>query len=133
MKRLPSYDEWLSYPEEEKDRIHLQEWNTHEREGYPIALHAASRLALQTENTVLDVMIETYHGGEYLLGLTVPREQYDRCPGMWDQRFEGFRVAWRPYDPPVLPPEALQARLEAEQVMDANLPIAIQPPTNATH
>jgi hypothetical protein len=131
MNTMPTYEEWLSYSEAERDRIHLQEWNAYEREGYQIALHAASRLALNTEFTVLNVEIETYHCGEYLLGLTVPREQYERCPGMWDQRFEGFRVAWRPYDPPVLPPEVLQSRLEAQQIMDINLPLAPQPRTKS--
>jgi hypothetical protein len=103
-----TYEEWLALEESERDRVHLESWNTYEREGYPIALHAASRLALQTKFTVLDVQIETYHCGEYLLGMTVPESEYPECPGMWDHRFEGFRVAWRPHIKPKLPPEAFQ-------------------------
>lgn len=103
-----TYEEWLALDESERDRVHLEVWNTYEREGFPIALHAASRLALQTQFTVLDVRIETYHGGEYLLGMTVPESEYPECPGMWDHRFEGFRVAWRPHIKPKLPPEAFQ-------------------------
>ena len=100
-----TYDQWLALDEAEQDRLHLTVWNTYEREGYPIALHAASRLALQTEFTVLDVRIETYHCGEYLLGMLVPESEHDRCPGMWDQRFEGFRVVWRPDEMPPRPPD----------------------------
>lgn len=99
-----NYDEWLELSEKERDRLHLTVWNTYKREGYPIALHAASRLALQSEFTVLIVQIETYHGGEYLLGMTVPESEYPMCPGVWDQRFEGFRVAWRPHHEPQPPP-----------------------------
>ena len=93
-----SYDQWLSFSEEERRRIHSFDWNTYERDGYLIAHTAAVRLAESCEMKVYNIQIGTYHGGEYLLHLTVSISDYSTCPAMLEQTFEGFRVVWFPQD-----------------------------------
>lgn len=98
-----SYDEWLKLTDEEQNALHLETWDTYKREGYPIALHAASRLALQSNKTILSAWIGTYHGGEYLLEFAVPSAELDSCPAPLSERFEGFRTMWHDHERMSLP------------------------------
>lgn len=89
-----TYDEWLALSDEERDDVHLHQWNVYARDGLAIAFMAATRLAMEAPYTILDISVGTYHGGEYLLHLTVSREDHENCPRMLEQTFEGFRVVW---------------------------------------
>lgn len=94
MKSLPptSYDEWLSLPEAEQERIKRYVWDAYERERIDIPYMALARFIATTDRTVLRGEIGTYHCGEYLLHVYVPKSEISLC----DQsiRFEGFRVFW---------------------------------------
>jgi len=57
---------------------------------------AAGRLAIASETPVPDVLIGTYHGGEYVIHANVSDSAISTLPNMLDQMFEGFRVAWLP-------------------------------------
>jgi hypothetical protein len=97
MPSLPqTYDEWLALTEEERDHIKSNAWDAYARTGVVFAFTAAARLAMQSPFEVLDIQIGTYHGGEYLLHLTVSADDFQQCPPMLEQRFEGFRVVWFP-------------------------------------
>jgi len=91
-----TYTEWLAFSEEERDHTHFNIWNVYEHQGYSIALMAAARLADTCGHQVYDVQIGTYHGGEYLLHITVADKECSTLPRMLEQHFEGFRVAWMP-------------------------------------
>ena len=95
-----SYKQWLDLSDEERIHIHSSKWNTYERDGYLIAHTAAVRLAERCDMKVYNIQIGTYHGGEYLLHLTVSEQDYSNCPAMLEQSFEGFRVVWFPQDSP---------------------------------
>ncbi len=91
-----SYEQWLLLGEAERDAIHLNQWDFNARDGYTIAITAASRLAASCQAKVHHIEIGTYHGPEYLLHLYVRDEDCVRMPSMLEQRFEGFRVVWFP-------------------------------------
>ncbi len=93
-RSVKTYEDWLSLSDEERKKVHFQDWNVYDRNGIAIAFMAATRLALQSQRKVLDIQIGTYHGGEYLLHLTVSEEDYKDCPPMLTESFEGFRVVW---------------------------------------
>ena len=91
-----TYEDWLALSAEEQRRLHFSVWDTHARMGYGFALTAAGRLAIVSEVRVLDAMVGTYHGGEYLLHMYVADEDFPSCPPPLQQAFEGFRVYWLP-------------------------------------
>ena len=99
MKNLPpnSYDDWLSLSEAEQERIKDGEWDAYSRDRIDIPYMALARLISATERTVLEGQIGTFHGGEYLLHVTVPKSEFHLCPPPLEQRFEGFRVYWMHY------------------------------------
>ena len=91
---VKTYEDWLALSDEERKDVHFREWNVYRRDGIAIAFMAATRFALQSKRKILDIQIGTYHGGEYLLHLTVSEEDYKDCPPMLAESFEGFRVVW---------------------------------------
>ncbi len=98
MNKPPSsYDEWLQLSESEQDHIKQNVWNAYERDRIDIAYMAMARLVSATERTVVHADIGTYHGGEYLLHISVPYPELEECPPPLTQRFEGFRVYWMAY------------------------------------
>ncbi|WP_145390966.1 hypothetical protein [Stieleria neptunia] len=96
MKPLPpnSYDEWLLMPESDQDHLKFQVWDAYERDRVDIPYTALARLIASTERTVVEGAVGTYHCGEYLLHVHVPKSEIDLCPRPLAQRFEGFRVYW---------------------------------------
>jgi hypothetical protein len=97
MKEAPStYEDWLAMSLDEQRRVHFQIWDTNARDGIAIAYLAAARLALTSDRKILNIQIGTYHGGEYLLHMTVSPEDYKNCPPILQDTFEGFRVVWMP-------------------------------------
>ncbi len=114
MHSLPpaTYDEWLSLPEAEQERIKNHVWNAYERDRIDVAYMALARLIASTERTVLEGAIGTYHGGEYLLHVYVPESEISQCPPALQQRFEGFRVYWMSY-PAVNDGECWEFELES--------------------
>jgi hypothetical protein len=113
-----TYDDWLALTDEQRKEVHFKEWNVYRRDGITIAFMAAARLALQCKRTILDIEIGTYHGGEYLLHLTVPYEEHQGCPPMLAESFEGFRVVWLPFRDYQAPPDipaTLDGKWRAEQ------------------
>src|SRR6266404_1937653 len=95
-RSVKTYDDWLALSDEERKDVHFRDWNVYARDAIGIAFMAATRLALQSKRKILDIQIGTYHGGEYLLHLTVSDEEYRDCPPMLAESFEGFRVVWIP-------------------------------------
>jgi hypothetical protein len=91
-----SYVEWLALSDDERRHVHFELWNVYERDGIGFAFAAAGRLAISSPTKILDVRIETYHGGEYLIGAFVNDVAIDTLPPPLEQSFEGFRVAYRP-------------------------------------
>ncbi len=91
-----TYENWLSMSEDQRHEVHSQQWNVYERDGYVIAMIAATRLADSCGLKVSHIEIGTFHGGEYLLNIYVPDDDCTSLPPMLEQRFEGFRVAWMP-------------------------------------
>jgi len=108
---VETYEDWLALSDDERKRVHFQEWNAYRRDGIAIAFMAATRLAFQSKRRILDIHIGTYHCGEYLLHLTVPAEDYRDCPPMLAESFEGFRVVWFP-EPRFQPAPEVQGTLE---------------------
>jgi hypothetical protein len=93
--RVPgSYEQWLNFSDEERDRIHRNVWNVYARDGVGIAAIAAGRLSLASSVKVLDVRIGTYHDGELVLHVCVSDDDHPKVPEPLGQRFEGFRVIW---------------------------------------
>jgi len=91
-----TYDQWLALSDDERHRVHFEQWDVYSRDGYVIAMTAAVRLAASCGLKVSHLEIGTYHGGEYLLHLYVSDDDCSRMPPMLEQRFEGFRVIWFP-------------------------------------
>ncbi|MES2660799.1 MAG: hypothetical protein V4689_19395 [Verrucomicrobiota bacterium] len=112
-----NYDEWLALSEDDKRAIHLTVWDDYARDGIAFAYMAASRLALSCNRKVLNIEIGTYHGGEYLLHMTVSATDYRDCPPMLSDEFEGFRVVWMPARD-FEPLEATGATLEGSWVSE---------------
>jgi len=96
MSQPQTYDQWLALSDAEREDIKLNHWNAYAREGIAFAYMAAARLAMESSCDVLSIQIGTYHGGEYILRMTVSQEDYERCPPPLEQTFEGFRVDWIP-------------------------------------
>ena len=118
MPSLPqTYDEWLALTDEERDHIKFNAWDAYERTGVAFAFMAAARMAMQSPFEVLDIQIGTYHGGEYLLHLTVSANDFQKCPPMLEQRFEGFRVVWFPQHTYAIDP-VIGAHIEGKWVPD---------------
>ena len=59
-----------------------------------VPLIAGARLASSCEFPVSDAQVGIYHGGEYVLNITVSDEDHDKCPRALEQSFEGFRVIY---------------------------------------
>jgi len=95
MKKIKSYDDWLSMSDDEKDQTKAS-WNAYEREFIGIPLVAAGRLALTSHVRVLDGRVGTHHGGEYILRMVVNDKDLPTLPEPYEQKFEGFRVTWDP-------------------------------------
>jgi hypothetical protein len=88
-----NYDDWLALSEGDRDTMHSR-WDAYSRENVWIPLMAAARLAMMSSIPVLDATVGTYHGGEYILHMTVRHCDIAKCPQSLGQTFEGFRVAW---------------------------------------
>jgi hypothetical protein len=91
---VKTYEDWLALSDKERHEVHFHDWNVYARDGIAIPYMAATRLALKSTRRILDIQIGTYHGGEYLLHLTVREEDFKGCPPMLADSFEGFRVVW---------------------------------------
>jgi hypothetical protein len=101
-----TYDDWLALSEEAQDEL-KHSWDAYSHEMFWVPMMAAVRLANQCGNPVSDLYAGIYHGGEYVLHLTVAPEVFVHCPKPLVQRFEGFRVVWFQK----FPAEAEQERL----------------------
>ena len=118
MKGIPTnYEEWLALSTEDQHRVHSEIWDTYARNGISFAYTAASRLAMASPRRVLNIEIGTYHGGEYLLHMIVSPEDFEGCPPMLQDTFEGFRVVWIPSSHPQ-PFEGTDATLEGSWVSE---------------
>ncbi|OYP34326.1 hypothetical protein [Rhodopirellula sp. MGV] len=93
MSELRTYNDWLTLPEDSREHFHRQ-WNVYAHEMFWVPMCAASRLAAQTSVPVVDLYAGVWHGGEYVLHLTVSRESLSSLPRPLEQTFEGFRVIW---------------------------------------
>ena len=93
MGKVKSYEDWLSLTEEGRQEEKMS-WNAYEREQIGIPTIASGRLALASERKILDTAVGTYHGGEYLIHATVSEEDFEDCPPMLAEEFEGFRIVW---------------------------------------
>jgi hypothetical protein len=113
-----TYEDWLALSDQQRKEVHLKEWNVYRRDGITIAFMAAVRLAQTCKKRVLDIQIGTYHGGEYLLHITVSKEDYRDCPPMLTESFEGFRIVWfcpRVFQGPPDVPGTLEGKWKAEE------------------
>ena len=77
-------------------RVGLLSWNVYERENIGVAYTAAGRLAISSGRKILDVAVETDHGGEYLIRGVVSDEDFEDVSEMPADEFEGFRIVWIP-------------------------------------
>lgn len=93
MPDLRHYDDWLSLPDDARDHFHRQ-WDVHQHEMFWVPMLAAARLASRSHLPVTDIYAGVWHGGEYVLHLTVPRDSLASLPRPLEQTFEGFRVIW---------------------------------------
>jgi len=100
-----TYDEWLAFSDDEREHC-KHEWNAYNRDGVVFPYLAAARLAMQSSFKILQVSVGTYHGGEYLLLLTVSKDDFEHCPPQFES-FEGFRVRWLPFDEGEFPASGL--------------------------
>lgn len=115
-KDLPTYEDWLSLSQDDKDEIHLHQWNVYQRDGIGFAYVAAGRLAIASETKVLDVKVVIYHGGEYILEAHVEPSILPSLPGWFEQTFEGFRVRYRG-DEAMLAEELMSRELSCPQCL----------------
>ncbi|HBE70185.1 MAG TPA: hypothetical protein DDW52_18710 [Planctomycetaceae bacterium] len=88
------YDDWINLSNEEQDRIKLHVWDAYKRENIAIPFMALACFIAQSERSILDGAIGTYHGGEYVLHLYVSAAELKYCPQPLTERFEGFRIYW---------------------------------------
>ncbi len=93
MADLRHYDDWLTLPEDAREHFH-RAWDVYSHEMFWVPMCAASRLAAQTHVPVIDLYAGIWHGGEYVLHLTVPKASLPSLPRPLEQTFEGFRVIW---------------------------------------
>ncbi|MEL6108247.1 MAG: hypothetical protein AAFU85_19650 [Planctomycetota bacterium] len=93
MPDLRSYDDWLQLPEDARARL-CQQWDVYSHEMFWVPMCAASRLAAQTHVPVVDLYAGIWHGGQYVLNLTVPNRFLHELPRPLEQSFDGFRVIW---------------------------------------
>ena len=89
MSNSLSYDQWLSLSEEERASV-LASWNPYEGDGHQILEEACERFRLQVANHegVQSVHCGLYHGGVYIIGVSVWKGARLRLP----KQFEGFPV-----------------------------------------
>ncbi len=121
MKSIPkTYDDWLALSAKEQHRVHSEVWDAYSRDGIAFAYTAAARLAFASPRRVLNVEIGTYHGGEYLLHMIVSPEDFEDCPPMLQDTFEGFRVVWIPSSHPQ-PFDQTNATLDGSWVSEDGL------------
>jgi hypothetical protein len=116
--RPMTYEDWLALSDEERDDVHFNCWNVYDRDNIAIPFIAAGRLAQQSKWKVLEIRIGTYHCGEYVLRMTVSEEDYQHCPPMLAEQFEGFRVIWCPeptYESKIIAPTKMLGKWRSEQ------------------
>jgi hypothetical protein len=89
-----TYEDWLKMSPEEQEHLHFKVWDVYQRDGYPIAVMAAARFAMQSGMKILHTDIGTWHGGEYILHMYVTDEELPKLPKPLEQVFEGFRIYW---------------------------------------
>src|SRR5687767_6813139 len=84
-----TFEQWLALPESERARL-IQTWNPYEGEGQDILSRVCDRFAQQFAGQpgVEDVHCGVYHGGTYVVGVTVRKGSRVRVP----RSFEGFPV-----------------------------------------
>lgn len=90
---IENYDEWLALPDDLRQK-YLASWNAYAHEMFWIPMTAAARLASTSTYPVTDINVGIYHGGAYVLQLTVANEYLPFCPKPLTQTFDGFPVIW---------------------------------------
>lgn len=93
MSEITSYDQWLTLSREARVALH-HTWDAYTHEMFWVPLMAGARLASSCEVRVSDVQVGIYHGGEYVLNITVSEDDRRKCPRALEQCFEGFRVIY---------------------------------------
>ncbi|GAA4470340.1 hypothetical protein [Novipirellula rosea] len=101
---IENYDEWLALPDDVRQSC-LSKWNAYTHEMFWVPTMAAARLAASSAFPVTDIYVGIYHGGAYVLHLTVDDEHLTSCPKPMKQTFDGFPVIWmgNPYQDPENP------------------------------
>ena len=100
---VKTYDDWLALSLDAKQDM-LSKWDAYEHEMFWVPMIAASRLASISTVPVTDIYVGIYHGGAYVLHLTVSDDDIASCPPPLSQKHEGFEVIWlrrRGYSRPV--------------------------------
>ena len=90
---IENYDEWLALPDDVR-RSYLSKWDAYTHEMFWVPMMAAARLAGSSPYPVTDIYVGIYHGGAYVLHLTVDNEHLTSCPKPLKQTFDGFPVIW---------------------------------------
>ncbi|WAC18766.1 hypothetical protein OVA24_16170 [Luteolibacter sp. SL250] len=87
------YENWLSLDKGERMEDFLN-WNTYEGEGFPIAIMALARLVGCSPLPVTTANVGIYHGGTYLLKVTLKATWDGSHPDALVEEFEGLPVIW---------------------------------------
>ena len=85
---IRTYDDWLSLSHEAQIDL-LSRWDAYRHEMFWVPMMAASRLAATSEHSVTDIYVGIYHGGAYVLHLSVSAKILAYLPAPLEQMFEG--------------------------------------------
>ncbi len=87
------FEEWLSLTDAHRSEV-SQKWNVYDGEGLNLALMALARLVGATSYPVQAAHVGIYHGGVYLLHMTVSTGSSAGAEAAFVESHEGFPVIW---------------------------------------
>jgi hypothetical protein len=86
---------WESLDKERKEKL-FQDWDAQKGEGFPIAIMALARLVISfcSEFPIGHANVGIYHGGTYLLKVSLSESCDSSSKSQLPAEFEGFPVIW---------------------------------------
>lgn len=87
------YEKWLDFTDAQKEEL-SEGWNVYDGEGFNLAIMALSHLVNSSNRKVATAYVGVYHGGRYLLNVTLLDETPIGDVDELSSTFEGFLVVW---------------------------------------
>lgn len=95
MKNIEQYyhDHWIALDDERRHSL-FSNWDTQRGEGFPIAIMALARLVNSSNLPIAQANVGIYHGGTYLLKMSLAKSWENLDSIELPPMFEGFPVIW---------------------------------------